>query len=103
VDLRGRGSVDEQVSEGAVERVNFDRVEIPEAGTYTVTTTKRGPVGGDSALTFGKPLTTGVVDRARGALWGLLGFVLAAAIALVTLATSSRSRDETVTMPPPSQ
>ena len=103
VDLRGRGSVDEEVSEGDVERVNFDRVEIPEAGTYSVTTTKRGPVGGDSALTFGKPLTTGVVDRAEDALWGLLGFALAGAIALITLATSARNRDETVTMPPPSQ
>lgn len=103
VDLRGRGSVDEQVSEGDVERVNFDRVEIPEAGEYVVTTTKKGPVGGDSALTFGKALTTGVVDRARDALWGLLGFVLAAAIALITFATTTRTRDETVTLPPPPQ
>ena len=33
VDLRGRGGVDEEVSEGDVTRVNFDRVEIPEAGS----------------------------------------------------------------------
>ena len=103
VDLRGRGSIDEEVSEGAVERVNFDRVDIPEAGTYTVTTTQQGPVGGDSALTFGKSLTTGVLSRADDALWGLLGFVLAAGIALITLATSTRNRDEKVTMPPLSE
>ncbi len=101
LDLRGRGSVDEEVSEGDVTRVNFDRIDIPEAGDYSVAATAEGPVGRGAALTFGKALTAGVVDRARNALWGLLGFALAAAIALITLATSTRTRDETVTMPPP--
>lgn len=99
VDLQGRGSVDEQVSEDGVERVNFDRVAIPETGVYKVTATKMGPVGGGSALTFGKALTSGVVDRARDALWGLLGFALAGLIALATFLTGQRGRDETVTMP----
>ena len=100
LDLRGRGSVDEEVSEGDVTRVNFDRIDIPEAGVYSVTATAEGPVGRGAALTFGKALTAGVVDRARNALRGLLGFALAAAIALITLATSARSRDETVALPP---
>jgi hypothetical protein len=105
VDLRGRGSVDEEVTEGDVTRVNFDRVDIPAAGDYLVTTTVEGKkkVEKGSALTFGKALTDGVVDRAKDALWGLLGFVLAAAIALVTLATTTRTRDESVTLPPPPQ
>ena len=103
IDLRGRGSVDEEVSEGDVTRVNFDRVEIPEAGTYSIRATAEEKLSRDAALTFGKALTDGVVDRARDALWGLLGFVLAGAIALITLATTTRTRDESVTLPPPPQ
>ena len=106
VDLRGRGSVDEEVTEGDVTRVNFDRVDIPEAGEYSVTTTVEGKrkVEKGSALTFGKALTDGVVDRARDALWGLLGFVLAAAIALITLADHDRGpATRRVTLPPPPQ
>lgn len=101
VDLRGRGNVDEEVTEGDVTRVNFDRVDIPKAGDYLVTATVEGrKVEKGSALTFGKALTEGVVDRARDALWGLLGFVLAGAIALITLATTTRTRDESVSLPP---
>ena len=62
IDLRGRGSVDEEVSEGDVTRVNFDRVEIPEAGTYSVRATAEEKLSRDAALTFGKALTDGVVD-----------------------------------------
>ncbi|CAN5483324.1 hypothetical protein BH20ACT15_BH20ACT15_03340 [soil metagenome] len=97
---KGPGSVDEEASENGFSRVSFDRIDVPSGGTYLV---EAGPVRGDRpspALTFGEPLTAGILDGVKNAVWGLLGFVLAAAIALITLATTTRSRDETVILPP---
>lgn len=101
--FKGQGTVDETVNDGGLTRVNYEQVVVPRDGDYTAIATLNGPGAGaaeGATLSFGRSLTDSVVGRAKDALWGLLGFVLAAMIALGTFLTGQRSRDETVTMPP---
>lgn len=99
---KGKGSFDEEVSDGGTTRSSYAEIDVPQAGPYLVQTSLRGGRAGPMpALTFGEPLSARIFDKLGYALLGLLGLALAALIAIVTFIRNRLVHaDERVTMPP---